>query len=577
MKKGTPYLLLLLILAACTSKKQVASGNGIEKPGGLSGTEDKVFLQKFHDANKYITIGDYEQAFFLFQDCIALKPDCDACHYQISPLYQFQGKTQDAIDAAKKAVAIDGENAWYLLQLAHMYRENLNYAESSKTFEKLTKQFPENPDYFFSLAESYLLQGKNEEAIDAFNSAENILGTSPELSMQKYQLFMQTGQKDKAILEVQKLIEQYPDEVQYYGILAEIYETQGEREKALEMYEKVLSIDPNNGIVHLSLYEYYKYEGNVDRSKQELRQALASDEVYIDDKMKVMLSFFVQSESDKELREECYDYLEILVKADSSEAKVQTVYGDFLYRDGRKEEAANRYRKAVNLSPDHANIWNQLVLIESEMQDYDNMLIDSEKALEVFPTQPSFYFFAGLANQQKKQFEQALQHFSTGKEFVVGNNPLLAEFYQQLGETYHTMKDFENADKNFDKSLELVPENPYLLNNYAYYLSLRKVKLEQAEDMSKKANALLPGSASFQDTYGWILFQQDNYSDALVWLEKALSSGGSEDATVLEHYGDLMFKQGKSSDALEYWKRAKVKGGASDLIDKKIEDQQYYE
>ena len=53
-----------------------------------------------------------------------------------------------------------------------------------------------------------------------------------------------------------------------------------------------------------------------------------------------------------------------------------------------------------------------------------------------------------------------------------------------------------------------------MLNNYSYYLSLRKDKLEKAAELSKKSNNIYPKNASFNDTYGWILFQQEKFEEA---------------------------------------------------------------
>jgi Tfp pilus assembly protein PilF len=124
--------------------------------------------------------------------------------------------------------------------------------------------------------------------------------------------------------------------------------------------------------------------------------------------------------------------------------------------------------------------------------------------------------------------------------------------------------------------LKLDPNNVFVLNNYAYYLSLRKVKLDRAAQMAKLANELAPNQASFEDTYAWVLFQQGKYTDALQWIKKALEHGNSS-GELLEHYGDILFKAGNLEDALEQWKKAKAKGGTTKTIDQKIDQGKYIE
>ena len=116
-----------------------------------------------------------------------------------------------------------------------------------------------------------------------------------------------------------------------------------------------------------------------------------------------------------------------------------------------------------------------------------------------------------------------------------------------------------------------------MLNNYAYYLSLRKDKLEKAAEMAKRAVELEPDQYNYQDTYGWVLFQKGDYAEAVKWLEKAVNNGGRVNGEIIEHYGDALYKSGRESEAIEQWKQAKEVGDASDLIDKKLEGGTYIE
>lgn len=563
---------------SCTAKKSVSDKPG--KPGKgeqLTGKSEQLFRIIFHDANKFLAIGDYEQAFGLFTKALNMNKECGACHYQLSGLFDFQGRTSLAVESAQSAVKLEPENEWYRLQLSYILQRNGMHEEAITSFKKLIDLAPNRAEYYFPMAESQLELDQNEKAIKSFEMAEKILGTSPELSMQKHRLYMEIGSEDKAIEELKKLIDNNPSDVSFLGILAEAYEEIGDKEKALATYEQILEIDPQNGLVRLSLYDYFRFHGNSTRAKKELRIALASTDVPIDAKMQVMLNYFAQSEGNMEKKSEAYDFLSIMAVVDSNESKMHTVYGDFLYRDERKEEALERYRKAVQLDPDHFSIWNQVMLIESELKQYDSMLEDSEVALELYPTQPAFYFFNGHAKLQKKNYDGAIEILNVGKEFVIGNEALLAEFHQTLAQAYHEIKDHSASDASFEKALIYDPSNAFTMNNYSYYLSDRKVKLELAAEMSKKANELMPGSASFLDTYGWILFQQGKYSEAEIWLSKSMNFGGNEDGTVLEHYGDVLFKLDRVSDAVEFWTKAKSVGGASEQIDKKIEEKKYFE
>jgi tetratricopeptide (TPR) repeat protein len=139
------------------------------------------------------------------------------------------------------------------------------------------------------------------------------------------------------------------------------------------------------------------------------------------------------------------------------------------------------------------------------------------------------------------------------------------------------LKKFEDSDKYFGKAYQLDSANIMVLNNWSYFLSLRKENLAKAAYMSEKANVLSPGNPSYEDTYAWILFVKGEYSEAKKWIEKAIQNGGATNGTILEHAGDIEFKLGNVNGAVELWKKAKATADHTEQIDRKINDRSYYE
>jgi len=146
-----------------------------------------------------------------------------------------------------------------------------------------------------------------------------------------------------------------------------------------------------------------------------------------------------------------------------------------------------------------------------------------------------------------------------------------------LGDDEHELKDNKGSDDAYEKSLTYNPDNVYTLNNYAYYLSVRGEQLDKAAQLAKHANEIQPGTASFEDTYAWILFKQKKYADAKTWIQKAMTDGKEKSATQTEHYGDILFFTGDNDGAVSNWKKAKDYGGASPVLDRKINEKKYIE
>jgi Tfp pilus assembly protein PilF len=160
---------------------------------------------------------------------------------------------------------------------------------------------------------------------------------------------------------------------------------------------------------------------------------------------------------------------------------------------------------------------------------------------------------------------------------MASDNPALkAQIYSNMGDTYHSLSKDMESDSAYEKSLKLDPENAYVLNNYSYYLSVRKANLERAKQMSAYANKLDPDNDSFMDTYAWILFQLGEFPEAKTFQDRAVLKN-PKNPTLLEHYGDILIKLGEKEKAVEYWRRAKEAGSDSHTIETKIAEMKYVE
>jgi Tfp pilus assembly protein PilF len=184
--------------------------------------------------------------------------------------------------------------------------------------------------------------------------------------------------------------------------------------------------------------------------------------------------------------------------------------------------------------------------------------------------------FAGIAFMELADYNNALIMLETGKSFAIGDGGVKIDFKLSLAELFYKMGEYTESDKVFEEILTVEPNNALALNNYAYFLSKRKSRLTDAENMVQKAIELEGGNASFYDTYGWVLFNKAEYEKAIEKFDLALEMDG-ENAEILEHKGDAFYKKGDSTKALELWKLAETKGGNSKILLKKINDKKYYE
>lgn len=572
-------LFFISFLLSCKMPKTSSSESAYRKEPdkGLSEKELIQFKYIFFNANKERLLGNIDLAETLFLQALKIDPNSAASMYELASIYAFQNNKSQALFYAKKAASLDPKNVWYQLLYANCLKENKKLDEVASVYERLVKDNPNNYDFYYELANAYLLVNKLNEAVKVYNKIEEQIGVTAEASMQKLKIYKGTDNFDKAVEEAKKLIRTFPKEAQYYGLLGELYMEKGQHEKALDAYNELLKVDPSNAYVHLSLADYYRNLKQNDKAFREIKIAFQSKELDIDTKVKILLSYYDITANYPELKPDADELCKIIIEVHPDEAKAFAIYGDFLFRDAKFEEARVQYRKAIALDKEKYALWNQLLVIESELNDFASMQKESKEAMELFPNQPLPYFFNGFSNFQLKNYNDALSALMEGKEFVYDNNLLLAQFYANIGDIQNHLKNHEASDAAYDKSLELDPTNVSVLNNYSYYLSLRNKNLEKAEEMSRKCNSLVPNNSSYQDTYGWILYKMKKYDDAKVWIGKAIENGGKANGVLLEHYGDVVYQLGETDAALKYWMEAKKYGGTSDLLDKKIADKKLYE
>lgn len=570
LRKVSTYLIIALMAVSCGTQR------GAQKTGDPD-RESALFQGKFFAAQTEKAIGNQDKAYKLFQEALNISPENDACMYELARLDFANNNLPAAEDYIDKALAIDPKNEWYHLFKADLLIEAGQLGQAIEQYEQILKLNPDNTSVRYELATVLVYTGQAQAAIKQYDIIESHVGIMEEVSLEKQRLYLELGKEDKALAELEKLIDAFPHEVRYQGMLAQYYVDKGDVDRAMEIYEGIRALDPGNGMLHLKLSEFYALQGQEEKSFEEIKLAFQAGDVDIDRKVGILLNFYTASEFDPAQLPRAFELLELVILAHPREAKAQAIYGDFLYRDGQDVEARNYYRKAVELDAARNVIWEQILQIDASLQDFISLESESERALQLFPTMPQFYMYNGIAHVQLKDYDKAVSSLNLGKELVFDNPPMLGQFYSSLGDAYHALEEHAKSDESYDKALELEPNNVFVLNNYSYYLAVRGEDLDLAAEMAKRANELQPNQVSFEDTYAWVLYKQGNYDEAKVWLEKAISHGGHASGEIQEHLGDVMYKLGDAGAAVEYWIKAKELGGASELIDKKIADKTLYE
>lgn len=579
MKNLIYFLLFACLFVACSTNKQTVASNESKTVTNskLSSKEERKLKELFFQALNEKALGNNEKALETFSKCLEIEPNHAASLNESSILYDREDNSIFALSQSEKAVKNDPSNKWYLLQLALMQKKALKYEEALISYKKLVELDPNNLDFLINLSESYMYNGKPEYAADVFDKIQNITGENEEIIIQKHKLYLQAGKTDKAIVEIEKLIDLSPNEPKYINLLGQLYEKNGQEDKAIELYKKILTINPADGMASLSLARFYKNKNQDTETNKYMQIVFKDPKISAALKFNILIDYVENSTKTDELKKQTLGLINIMQEHHPDDVKSYVIAGDFHLLHDNLPESRNAFLSAFELDKNSFAILTQLLAIDLKTKNNEHLLFDSKQGIDLFPTQPVFYLYNGIALRQNKEHLKSAKTLEIGKELVFSDDDLLVDFYQNIGEAYHDAKQYKKADEAFEKALAINPDLPFLLNNYSYYLSVRKENLKRAAEMAQKANQLYANQASFEDTYGWILFQQEKYTEAKEWLEKALKHGGNESGVILEHYGDILFKLNDKYGAVSYWNKAKLKEGYSDLLDKKIAEENYHE
>jgi tetratricopeptide (TPR) repeat protein len=518
---------------------------------------------------------NYEQARVSFNKVLEIDPANDAAMYELANISFGEGKDSEAERLIRNAVTSNPHNEWYWSFLAEIYKKTNNIPELLLVLEELIDLRPDKEANYYDRANALMMLRKTDQAVIAYDEIETKFGSSEHLSAARQRILMQQGRPELVENELQKQIADEPDDVRNYIYLSEVYVKSGDRLKAIETLNKAKSLDPGNAMIRLALADNYKALNQPENTFIELKAAFEDPELGIDEKVRIVLSFFPRF-SDMKMRANANELASIMVRVHPGEAKAAAIYGDVLYQERKFTEARDAYKQALSLNDQIYQIWEQLLRIEIGQGDFKSAINDGEEALMIFPNQAELYLFTGIAYARTNKQEKAVSYLNNAADLEMDDDEVRIQIYATLGDTYNALKKYKESDESYEKALKINPDNSYVLNNYAYYLALRGENLDKAEKMSRRSVQLDPNNASSEDTYAWILFRLKRYQDAKVWIERALRNNENS-AIQVEHYGDILYQLGETGRAVEQWIKAKDMGSGSEKLNEKINEKKYIE
>jgi len=533
----------------------------------------------FFDAIKAKETEDDKQAVELMEKFVAAKPKEPAGWYELAKIFRNAQHKDKALDYIRKAVDLDPANKWYKSEYASLLNELGKYDEAADIMADLVQSEPSDQEYPILAAEYYEKAKKFDEAIKYIDKALQRNGNDVEILMRKMQIYLELNDVNKAAETINQLIGSDPKNGKYYKMLGEIYDNNKQVDKGSAIFEKAIKLLPDDPSVQIGYADHFLKTGDTVSYKKYIRKAIINKEFDEDLQLKLLDAYLRNMPNDSFATAEGLPIVISLLEQHPNDADLLAFYGDLLDVAGKREQALDAYKKSLGINGSRFNVWLKLLQNYSDKKDADSLIKYSESALKMFPNQALASFYNGIGHFNKKEYPPAIKAINRAIDLQPESNPdFTAVMYSTLGDIYNVTKQYELSDNAFDKSLKFNAEDATVLNNYAYYLSERGKRLDDAEKMSLKSLEIRPGEATFLDTYGWILYKKGDYSGAKDYIEQAIrKANGASDATLFDHLGNIYSKLNNTDKAIDNWKIAKDKGCDNPLLDKKITEGKLYE
>ncbi|NJL13608.1 MAG: tetratricopeptide repeat protein [Microscillaceae bacterium] len=529
----------------------------------------------FIEGMKFFALEKYDDALKNFVKALPLAEFPATILFKISETYARLGNLSQAEYYANEAIEEDAQNTHFYVLLATIYRQQARLEAAADTYRKLLDLADADPYYHYDLAQLYEEQGRYEQALLVYQQLEAKIGIHETLTQQKQRIYLNLNQTREAIAEGEKLRAAFPFETRFLVSLSELLIANQEIERALSLLEEALLQKNPEPRLFLVLAKIYQIKREPEKALPYMKLAFAHPELEAEEKVKIILQLFKESENGGGMPGFA-EAARLIVEAHPSYAPAHTLYADILLQQNNKKQAKYHYLEATRYDTNlHPKVWHQILALDAEENQMDTLLRHAEAALELYPNQPLFWLYSGLAHLGKKNYAQAVEAFEEGRRMAIDQLEMQTDFTVYLADAYHGLGQYAESDAAYEKALRQSPDHPRALNNYSYFLALRRQKLEQAQAMAEKLVGLHPQNPSYLDTFAWVLYQSKDYKKARKYLEMALDI--RRDGIILEHYGDVLYQLGEKEEALRQWQKAKAEGGTSDKIDRKINEKKLFE
>lgn len=415
------------------------------------GIAEDEFQEYFFEALKQKGIENYDKAVKALEKCISLDNSQPVLYYELGKNYN-QLKNFGAAEAAlKKAISKDESNEWYLDELYDVYYQQNDLNKAIKTLKQLVKY---HPDYKEDLASAYFEDKDYKNALKVLDELDEQFGTTLSRDYLRNRIYDITGRNDDRIENLEERVASNPNDETNYLALIYRYSQNGENDKAFEAAKNLLKTKPESELVHLALYKFYLSNNETPKAIASMKIALKSAKVNSDAKAKVLHDFVTFVRSNPQYEADLLEVTSMVSQEENGKSNVEIA--QYYLRKDDKINALKFYKLALQQERENFGILRNILLLDIDLENYDDVISLSEEALENYPSQAVLYLVNGVALNRKNKSTEALETLEEGIDYVIEDTKMEADFYKQMSVAYRLKGNITKSEAFSKKAQNLL-------------------------------------------------------------------------------------------------------------------------
>lgn len=411
------------------------------------------FHEQFFEALKQKGIENYDKAIIAIEKCLKLEPNNPVLYHELGKNLLALKNYPEAQRAFQKAVDINPKERWYWNGLYDVFYETKDYPQSIAVVQKLIEF---DKDFQDDLVSLYMYTRQFDKAYALIEEMERTSNISQMMETYKLQIMSESQSKKPQKEQLEEAIRKFPNVEDNYIQLIYLYSEYNQEEKALEVAMKLEQNIPNSDWAQVSLFKFHLNNGNGEKAALAMHSALKSPKIEMKIKHRILNEFliFVNNSNtfEKEL-EKAADYL-----GDDSTINVAKEIGIFFLNKKKPDLAIHYFEKSLVKQKDDILVIELLLQAYANKSQFDKVSKKAEEFLEMYPTHARLYFYAGLAENQLKNYKKAVELLNSGIDYVVEDRDLEINFNVQLGEAYNGLGDQKKKETYFKKAEQLLKQ-----------------------------------------------------------------------------------------------------------------------